>query len=238
MAQQTIVVFEDDAALLELVRHNLIRAGYRVLTHATGQNAIPALKQAVPDLVILDIMLPDTDGLEICRRMRADDSLANVPVILLTALDSETDRVVGLEMGANDYVVKPFSVRELLARIRIHLKAALPSSRVLRLGSLELDREAHAVSLDGKPVRLTATEFRLLEHLLAGQGRVCTRTQLVDAAWRDGADVSDRSVDVCVMRLRTKLGDDPNSPRFIRSVRGVGYGMLTTQAAVEEPATC
>ena len=170
MVEEYIGVVEDDADLLELIRHNLSRAGYRVAGQPTGKGAIDLIRRVLPDLVILDIMLPGTDGREICRQMRADSSMAEIPVIFLTALDSETDRVVGLEMGANDYVVKPFSVRELLARVRIHLKAAPPrSASILRSGPLQLNRDAHVVTVDGSEVHLTATEFRLRAHLMAGR---------------------------------------------------------------------
>ncbi|MDP9115464.1 MAG: response regulator transcription factor, partial [Acidobacteriota bacterium] len=175
-----------------------------------------------PDLVILDIMLPDSDGLEICKGIRVNPELSNTPVIFLTARASETDRIVGLELGANDYIVKPFFVRELIARVKIHFRGDKPVSKVLRSGDLELDRTRCIVRRGSEELTLTATEFRLLEFLMSRPGVVFSREQLLDAVWGHDRAVTDRTVDVYVLRLRQKI-EQEGGPAFIRSVRGFGY---------------
>ena len=168
-------------------------------------------------------MLPDSDGLEICKGIRANPELAHVPLIFLTARASETDRIVGLELGANDYIVKPFFVRELIARIKIHFREQTPTqTKTLKAGGLELDRTRCQVHLAGSELALTATEFRLLEFLMSRPGVVFSREQLLDAVWGHDRAVTDRTVDVYVLRLRQKI-EAPEGPSFIRSVRGFGY---------------
>jgi DNA-binding response OmpR family regulator len=217
-----IVLIEDDADLYNLVQYNLDKEGFRVIGSQTGKGALDLCRREHPDLVILDIMLPDSDGLEICKGIRSNSDLANTPVIFLTARASETDRIVGLELGANDYIVKPFFVRELIARVKIHFRGDKPVSKVLRSGDLELDRTRCYVRRGDEELTLTATEFRLLEFLMSRPGVVFSREQLLDAVWGHDRAVTDRTVDVYVLRLRQKI-EQEGGPAFIRSVRGFGY---------------
>ena len=217
-----IVLIEDDADLYNLVQYNLDKEGFQVVGSQTGKGALDLCRREHPDLVILDIMLPDSDGLEICKGIRANSDLANTPVIFLTARASETDRIVGLELGANDYIVKPFFVRELIARVKIHFRGDKPVSKVLRSGDLELDRTRCHVRRASEELTLTATEFRLLEFLMSRPGVVFSREQLLDAVWGHDRAVTDRTVDVYVLRLRQKI-EQEGGPAFIRSVRGFGY---------------
>ena len=223
-----IALIEDDPDLYELVEHSLRVQGHEVVGQQTAGGALAYLKNAQPDLIVLDVLLPEGDGIEICRQVRADSQLARTPVIFLTALGSETDRVIGLEIGGNDYMVKPFSVRELVARVKIHLRAQAPDAEILRAGPLELNGSQFTVTKHGETIALTATEFRLLEHLMRHPGQVFRRERLLDAVWGDRRDVLERTVDAYIVRLRNKLEVDPSKPRWIRSRRGVGY---TFQAA-------
>lgn len=218
-----IAVIEDDTDLLELLRHRLEQEGYAVATRGTGEKALEFLRQGKPDLLLLDVMLPDQDGLDICRQIRADQLLKATPIIFLTARSSETDRVLGLELGGNDYLVKPFSVRELLARIKIHLRDTPKRTDLLKAGPIELNRTQFTVRIDGTPIALTATEFRLLEHLMSYPDQVFSRERLLDAVWGHGKDVMERTVDACIVRLRNKVEEEPSNPRWIQSLRGVGY---------------
>ncbi|MEN6537292.1 MAG: response regulator transcription factor [Bryobacteraceae bacterium] len=218
-----ILLIEDDADLFALLKYNLEKEGYLFVGSQTGKGAVDLFRRERPDLAILDIMLPECDGLEICRGVRGDPDLADVPIIFLTARASETDRIVGLELGANDYVVKPFFVRELIARIKIQLRGPATPSRMLRAGDLEVDRTRLEVRLRGELVPMTATEFKLLEYLMGRPGVVFSRDQLLDAVWGHNRVVTDRTVDVYVLRLRQKIEANPTSPTFIRSVRGFGY---------------
>jgi DNA-binding response OmpR family regulator len=217
-----IVLIEDDADLYSLIEYNLEKEGFTMAGAQTGKGAIELCRRERPDLIILDIMLPDSDGLEICRAIRNHSELAPVPVIFLTARASETDRIVGLELGANDYIVKPFFIRELIARIKIHFRGQPPATRILRSGDLELDRARCRVHLNGSEITLTATEFRLLEFLMSRPGVVFSREQLLDAVWGHDRAVTDRTVDVYILRLRQKI-EAAEESTFIRSVRGFGY---------------
>jgi DNA-binding response OmpR family regulator len=217
-----IVLIEDDSDLYSLIQYNLEKEGFTMAGAQTGKGAIELCRRERPDLIILDIMLPDSDGLEICRAIRNHSELAPVPVIFLTARASETDRIVGLELGANDYIVKPFFIRELIARIKIHFRGQPPATKILRSGDLELDRARCRVHLNGGEVTLTATEFRLLEFLMSRPGVVFSREQLLDAVWGHDRAVTDRTVDVYILRLRQKIEAAAEST-FIRSVRGFGY---------------
>lgn len=217
-----IVLIEDDTDLYNLVQYNLDKEGFQVVGSQSGKGALDLCRREHPDLVILDIMLPDSDGLEICKGIRSNTDLANTPVIFLTARASETDRIVGLELGANDYIVKPFFVRELIARVKIHFRGDKPVSKVLRSGELELDRTRCYVRRGSDELTLTATEFRLLEFLMSRPGVVFSREQLLDAVWGHDRAVTDRTVDVYVLRLRQKI-EQEGGPAFIRSVRGFGY---------------
>ena len=218
-----IAVIEDDADLHELLLHTLRQNGYEAVGLKTGEGALTFLRNEKPDLLVLDILLPGQDGIEICRQVRAEPSLKSTPIVFLSALGDETDRVLGLEIGGNDYIVKPFSVRELLARIKIHLRAEAGHAEILSGGPIELNRTQYIVRLHGEPVSLTATEFRLLEHLMRRPGQVFRRDALLEAAWADRTDVMERTVDAYIVRLRNKLEENPSKPRYIRSVRGVGY---------------
>jgi DNA-binding response OmpR family regulator len=217
-----IVLIEDDADLYSLIRYNMEKEGFQVLGLQTGKGALDLCRREHPDLIILDVMLPDSDGLEICKGIRANSDLASTPVIFLTARASETDRIVGLELGANDYIVKPFFVRELIARVKVHFRGDKPVSKILRSGELELDRSRCAVRMGAHELTLTATEFRLLEFLMSRPGVVFSREQLLDAVWGHDRAVTDRTVDVYVLRLRQKI-ESEGGPAFIRSVRGFGY---------------
>lgn len=218
-----ILLIEDDADLFALLKYNLEKEGFQMVGAQTGKGAVELCRRERPDLIILDIMLPDSDGLDICKGIRARPELAHIPVIFLTARASETDRIVGLELGANDYIVKPFFVRELVARIKIQFRQQAQPVRALKAGPLELDRSACRVTLSGNSLALTATEFRLLEFLMSRPGVVYSREQLLDAVWGHDRAVTDRTVDVYILRLRQKIEDDPAAPSFIRSVRGFGY---------------
>jgi DNA-binding response OmpR family regulator len=218
-----IVLIEDDTDLFALLKYNLDKEGFAIAGSQTGKGAIELCRRERPDLVILDIMLPDSDGLEICKGLRNHSELANVPIIFLTARVSETDRILGLELGANDYIVKPFFVRELVARVKNQLRTQTMPTRSVRAGALELDRASCRVLLHGNEVALTATEFRLLDFLMSRPGVVYSREQLLDSVWGHDRAVTDRTVDVYILRLRQKIEPDPANPSFIRAVRGFGY---------------
>lgn len=218
-----IAVIEDDADLYSLLQYNLEKEGFIMIGSKTGKGALELCRRERPDLIILDIMLPDSDGLDICKSVRGNSDLAHIPVIFLTARASETDRIVGLELGANDYIVKPFFIRELIARIKIHFRGQQqPATKLLKAGELELDRTRCQVRLEGRELALTATEFRLLEFLMSRPGVVFSREQLLDAVWGHDRAVTDRTVDVYVLRLRQKI-EGESGTSFIRSVRGFGY---------------
>ncbi len=230
-----IAIIEDDADLLTLVKYNLEKEGFTVVGSNTGRGVMDLFRREKPDLILLDIMLPDSDGLEICKSIRQNPELAHIPVIFLTARVSETNRIVGLELGANDYIVKPFFLRELIARIKIQFRGQTSATRILKTGGLELDRSSCEVHLNGELLTLTATEFRLLEFLMNRPGVVFSREQLLDAVWGHDRAVTDRTVDVYILRLRQKIESDPANPAFIRSVRGFGYSFSNSpQAPADE----
>ena len=224
MAGPTVLVVEDEEALALLLRYNLEAEGFAVETVARGDEAELRLRENPPDLVLLDWMLPGVSGIELCRRLRSRPETATLPVIMLTARGEEDERVRGLAVGADDYVVKPFSVPELMARVKAMLRRAHPQivARMLVAGDLELDRETCRVRRAGREVNLGPTEFRLLEFLMQSPGRVFSRQQLLDGVWGHGVYVDERTIDVHVGRLRKAINRgharDP-----IRTVRGVGY---------------
>jgi DNA-binding response OmpR family regulator len=218
-----VALIEDDSDLFALVKYNLEKEGFAVVGSQTGRGALDLFRREKPDLILLDIMLPDSDGLDICKGIRAHSELAHIPVIFLTARASETDRIVGLELGANDYIVKPFFIRELIARVKIQFRGSSAAPRTLKSGTLELDRNACRVRLAGNEITLTATEFRLLEFLMSRPSIVFSREQLLDSVWGHDRAVTDRTVDVYILRLRQKIEVDPAAPQWIRSVRGFGY---------------
>ncbi|MBS1832547.1 MAG: response regulator transcription factor [Acidobacteria bacterium] len=232
-----IVLIEDDADLFALLKYNLEKEGFALVGSQTGKGAIDLCRRERPDLVLLDIMLPDSDGLDICKGIRNHSELAHVPVIFLTARASETDRIVGLELGANDYIVKPFFIRELIARIKIQFRGQNGPSKTLRAAGLELDKSSCRVKLRGEELALTATEFRLLEFLMSRPGVVFSREQLLDAVWGHDRAVTDRTVDVYILRLRQKIEQDATNPSFIRSVRGFGYSFDKTSAENPQPVS-
>ena len=221
-----VLVLEDDPSLRELLKYNLDAEGYSVELAARGDEFELKLLEMIPDLMILDWMLPDKSGIEICRQLRARENTKNVPIIMLTARGEESDRVRGLTIGADDYIVKPFSVPELIARVQVLLRRMAPERIAGRLvfGDLELNRENFRVRRGGREIHLGPTEFRLLEHFMSKPGRVYTRSQLLDAIWGHSSEIDERTVDVHVGRLRKLLcrgkEEDP-----IRTVRGAGYGL-------------
>jgi DNA-binding response OmpR family regulator len=239
MSMKKIVLIEDDSDLYALLKYNLEKEGFVIAGTQTGKGAIDLCRRERPDLVILDIMLPDSDGYEICKALRNHSELAQIPIIFLTARASETDRILGLELGANDYIVKPFFIRELVARVKNQLRTQPTPSRSIRAGALELDRASCRVQLSGKELALTATEFRLLDFLMSRPGVVYSREQLLDAVWGHDRAVTDRTVDVYILRLRQKIEADPANPSFIRAVRGFGYSFneSTMQATPNASAT-
>jgi DNA-binding response OmpR family regulator len=228
-----IALIEDDADLYTLVKYNLEKEGFAVVGGHSGRGVLDLCRRERPDLLLLDIMLPDSDGLEICKSIRQHPELAHIPVIFLTARASETDRIVGLELGANDYIVKPFFVRELIARIKIQFRGQTSATRVLKAGRLELDRSSCEARLGGTALTLTATEFRLLEFLMSRPGVVFSREQLLDAVWGHDRAVTDRTVDVYILRLRQKIEADSANPLLIRSVRGFGYSFNNSRTQLE-----
>lgn len=226
-----VLVVEDDAPLAEMLRYNLEAEGFRVACAETGDDAEMLVMEENPDLILLDWMLPGVSGIELCRRIRSKSETRSIPIILLTARGEETDRVRGLSTGADDYVVKPFSVPELMQRVRAILRRVAPErmADVLKSGDVELDRAAHRVMRGPREVRLGPTEFRLLEFLMQSSGRVLSRAQLLDGVWGRDAFVDERTVDVHIGRLRKALirgrEEDP-----IRTVRGAGYVFGERQA--------
>jgi two-component system phosphate regulon response regulator PhoB len=218
-----ILVVDDEPDLLELVRLNLRQAGYEVVTAETGREALECLRRSRPELMVLDLMLPDLSGSEVCRRVRSDPEASGLPIIMLTAKADEVDRVVGLELGADDYVTKPFSPRELVLRVRAVLRRRAPeqrSERSLRHGDLRIDPQRHRCFVAGEEVQLTAKEFELLRSLMERPGRVQTRDQLLDDVWGTDIAVTRRTIDTHLKRLREKLGPAGD---LIETVRGVGY---------------
>jgi len=234
-SMRKIALIEDDSDLYSLVKYNLEKEGFAFVGLQTGRSALEFLRREKPDLAILDIMLPDVDGLEICKAIRSSPELSQVPVIFLTARASEADRIIGLELGANDYIVKPFFVRELVARVKTQLRGPSIAPRVMRSGTLELDRNSCVVRLNSEELSLTATEFRLLEYLMSRPGVVFSREQLLDAVWGQDRAVTDRTVDVYVLRLRQKIEPDPANPKMIRSIRGFGYSFNEARSAEAVP---
>jgi len=217
-----IAVVEDEPDLAEVVRYNLSREGFQVEVHGRGDAALDAVRRRPPDLIVLDLMLPGLDGLELTRALKRDAATSRIPLVMLTARAEEVDRVVGLELGADDYITKPFSPRELTLRIKAVLRRgdSAPAPLILEAGTIRLDRTAHEAQLGGAPLPLTATEFRLLQLLLERQGRVQSRSQLLTEVWGYAEDVDSRTVDTHVRRLRRKLGDEADR---IETVIGVGY---------------
>ena len=226
-----ILIVEDESDLVKLLKYNLEKEGFRVNYATDGSLALAEARRDPPDLVILDLMLPGLDGLEVCRQLRRNERFVRVPILILSARGEEADRVVGLELGADDYVTKPFSTREMIARVRALLRrnepAGPPQSRVLR-GAMMIDPAAHSVSVDGRQVELSALEFKLLHYLAAHPGMVFSRNQLLDNVWGNDRTVTPRSVDVYIRRIREKIETRPQDPSFVQTVHGVGYRFSST----------
>ena len=229
MAFQTILVVDDEPHIVEVVQDYLKQAGYRVLTARDGQTALTLTRHEHPDLIVLDLMLPGgLDGLDVCRRLRQDPGLADVPIIMLTARTEETDRLIGLELGADDYITKPFSPREVVARVRAVLRRArgdFQPSSVVRVGELAVDLTNRSVTVGGQPVSLTPTEFDLLAVLARHPGRPFTRAQLMDLVYDVAYAGYDRAIDSHIKNLRRKIEPDPREPCYVLTVYGVGYKM-------------
>ena len=224
MGQHNILIVEDEADIAELLAYKLVQEDMTVDTCSRGDTALERIRQSPPDLVLLDLMLPGLDGLELCRMMRRDEATASIPIIMLTAKAEEIDRIVGLELGADDYIVKPFSPREVALRVKAVLRRAGEPSEAeqerLEVGELSLDPAGHRLFVAGEEVTLTATEFRLLRRLMESPGRVLTRNTLLTDAWGYSSDVDSRTVDTHIRRLRRKLGSESNR---VETVIGVGY---------------
>jgi two-component system phosphate regulon response regulator PhoB len=222
----TVFVVEDDEDIARLISHNLQAAGFDVQSFVSGASVLAEATREKPTLFLLDVMLPGTDGFELCRHIRQSPALSEVPVIFLTAKTGEADRIKGLELGGDDYITKPFSPRELVARVRSVLRGLgnSPSeSEVLRLGGLEIDIHSMTVQVEGRNVLTTVREFRLLEYLATHRGRVLTRDQLLDAVWKETPFVTPRSIDVYIRRLREKIETNPCHPQYLKTLRGIGY---------------
>jgi two-component system phosphate regulon response regulator PhoB len=222
---QTIYVLEDDTDIARLVQHHLEAAGFAARLFSTPTRLIPDAERQAPALFLLDIMVPGGDGLDVCRRLRNHTGLSSVPIIFLTARAGENDRVLGLEMGADDYITKPFSTRELVARVRAVLRRfERPDSiSVISFEEVVIDANAMQLTVRGEVIPTTATEFRLLDYLARHPGRVFSRDHLLDAVWGDARFVTPRSVDVYVSRIREKIEADPENPLHLKTVRGAGY---------------
>ncbi len=229
MADATVLVIEDEENLLEALKYNLAREGYRVETATDGETGLALARRVKPDVILLDIMLPRLSGLDVCRILRREN---NVPILMLTAKGEEVDRVVGLELGADDYVTKPFSMRELMARVRAMLRRSQlaqgaqthpEASQSLKAGDLELDLKSHTARLAGSPLELKPREFELLALLMANRGRAFTRDQILERLWGHDFVGDARTVDVHMRWLREKIEADPSRPKRIITIRGVGY---------------
>jgi len=224
-----ILVIDDETNILELIKYNLEKDGHQVITCTSGEEGLSLAKLELPDLIILDVMLPEPDGLEVCRRLRGDQATAMMPVLMVSARGDTTDRVVGLEMGADDYIPKPFSPRELTARVKATLrrskyeKPPIVSSRELKAGVITVDLEKFQVRVNGELLNFTPKEFKLLKILISHPGKVFTREQLLDRIWGFDFNVDTRTVDVHVRYVRQKIEEDPSNPKYIKTVRGIGY---------------
>jgi DNA-binding response OmpR family regulator len=220
-----IAIVEDEAELAALIEYNLTRHGYQAQILGGSGGTLKSLEQSRPDLILLDVMLPDVDGFELCRQIRKSAVLGRTPVVFLTARSDEVDRVLGLEIGGDDYMTKPFSPRELIARIKAHLRReeldAAPTD--VTLGPFRLDRTARRIFQKGAELELTTTEFNLLDFLLSHPGRAYSRDQLLEAVWGEQRYVTPRTVDVHVRRLRERIEEQPDDPKYLTTVRGFGY---------------
>lgn len=224
-----ILVVDDEEHIIELIRFNLETNGYCVIEANDGNEALKKVKEEKPDLVILDLMLPSIDGIEICKILRKDKETEKLPIIMLTAKSEEIDMIIGLEIGADDYITKPFSVRELLARIKAVLRRTQERQErrenVIKIGDITIDVEKHEVTKKGKKIDLTLKEFELLRILSEKRGNVLTRNYLLDEIWGYDYFGDTRTVDVHIRHLRRKIEDDDKNPQYIQTIRGIGYKM-------------
>jgi DNA-binding response OmpR family regulator len=228
VSRSLVFVVEDEEDIARLISHNLQAAGFDVQSFVSGGSVVSEALRETPSLFLLDVMLPGGDGFDLCRQIRQTPTLSSTPVIFLTAKTTEADRVKGLELGGDDYITKPFSPRELVARVRSVLRGLRqPAPEVLRLGDLEIDASSMTVQVQGRAIFTTVREFRLLEYLATHCGRVLTRDQLLDAVWKETPFVTPRSIDVYVRRLREKIESDPRHPRYLKTLRGIGYRFET-----------
>ena len=220
---QKIYIVEDEPDIRETLKYNFSNEGFKVFTASDGEEALSNIKEVLPDILILDLMLPGLSGLDVCKSIRADDDIRDMSIIMLTAKGEEIDRVIGFELGADDYVTKPFSVRELILRVKVLLKKqreSLVENKLVTFGPIRIDLDAHELKINDKEIVLTALEFKLLQHLVKRKGRVQTREQLLGDVWGYSAEVTTRTVDTHIKRLREKLG---NTSDYIQTIRGVGY---------------
>ncbi len=224
--KQKILAVDDEKDIIELLSYNLVKEGFEVSSALSGEEALLKIRRGTFDLVILDLMLPGIQGLELCRILKNDPETKNLPIIMLTAKVDELDRILGLEIGADDYITKPFSVRELVSRVKAVLRRTtlIPAvEKVIRIGDLMINTETYSVFKKDIPVTISPTEFRLLLYLIEKKGKVFNREQLLDAVWKDDAFVEPRTVDVHIRRLRIQIEDDPSNPVYIKTRRGIGY---------------
>lgn len=220
---QKIYIVEDEPDIRETLKYNFSNEGFKVFTAPDGEEALSNIKKVLPDVLILDLMLPGLSGLDVCKSIRADDDIRDMSIIMLTAKGEEIDRIIGFELGADDYVTKPFSVRELILRVKVLLKKqreSLVENKLVTFGPIRIDLDAHELKINDKEIVLTALEFKLLQHLVKRKGRVQTREQLLGDVWGYSAEVTTRTVDTHIKRLREKLG---NTSDYIQTIRGVGY---------------
>ncbi|MCI0468656.1 MAG: response regulator [Nitrospirae bacterium] len=227
---KNILVIDDEADIVELAAYNLRKEGFAVDSAGDGGDALKKIKSHHYDLIILDLMLPEIHGIELCKIIRNNPATSHLPIIMLTAKGEEVDKILGLEMGADDYITKPFSPRELVARVKAVLRRTVtappekPSAeKILEIGGLRIDKERYEVTIKKKVIKLSATEFKLLLYLAERKGKIFNRERLLDAVWGDDVYVEPRTVDVHIRRLRTKIEEDPNNPIYIKTMRGVGY---------------
>jgi len=226
MTAKKILVVDDEPDLVELVSYNLKKEGYKVVTAPDGEDALEKVRKGPFDLIILDLMLPGIQGVELCRMIRSNPKTEAIPIIMLTARGEVSDRIRGLETGADDYLSKPFNPRELIARVKAILRRTGEGpmqEKVITVGDLRINAKTYTATKGGVPLHLSATEFKLLLFLAERKGRVFNREQLLDAVWKDESFVEPRTVDVHISRLRTQIEEDPSNPVYIRTRRGVGY---------------
>ena len=224
--KKKIMVVDDEEDIRELIIYNLKKDGFTVSSASDGEEALKQIRAGHVDLLVLDLMLPGIQGMELCRTVRNNPKTKDLPIIMLTAKGEEVDRILGLEIGADDYITKPFSPRELVARVKAVLRRISEKTsdeKVITIGRLSINKETYTVSKNNIPVMLSSTEFKLLLYLVERKGKIFSRDQLLDAVWKDEAFVEPRTVDVHIRRLRTQIEDDPSEPQYIKTRRGIGY---------------